>query len=171
MVFWDSLYKSPGEIGLQYRNANLSDSILFVKSLKNSREIDNFIFSFVFKDDNKHKNKSFDYNGYFIVGAEPTDEEVWKDNIKNIKAANRNSLIKWDIIFDEIYSYMNNTEFEENKKIINKKHQAKLVVDKTFIVGTDEYESFVYEIFFRNLIDKNICFKKDINMIIILLLW
>ena len=160
IVIWDSSNKNPGEIGLQYRYANLSDNILFIKSLKESREIDNYIFSFIFND---NKDKSFIHNGYLIIGEELTDKETEKENIKYIKAANRNGLIKWDIIFDEIYSYLNGNGIEDNKYIINKRHQVQLIVDKSFIVGTEEYQSFIFENYFKNLIAKDICFKKDIN--------
>ena len=163
VVIWDSSNKNPGEIGLQYRYANLTDNIIFIKSLKESRQIDNYIFSFIFINDSYKNNNSFNHNGYFVIGEELTDNENEKEKIKYTKASDRNGLIKWDIIFDEIYSYINNSEIKDNKIIINKRHQAQLIIDKPFIVGTDEYESFILENFFQNLIDKNVCFKKNIN--------
>ena len=160
IVIYNSIdKKNPGEIGLQYRYANISDNIIFVKSLKERREINNYIFSFIFTNNSNIDN--FTYEGYFIIGEELTDKDNEKDNIKYTKAVDRNGLIKWDIFFDEIYSYEKNNE--TNKKIINKNHKTQLIVDKPYIIGTEDYESFILTNFFQDLINKGICFKKFIS--------
>jgi len=167
IIIWNSNNnKNPGEIGLQYRNINSSDSILFVKSLHESREIKNYIFSFIFTNNtniNINTNNIFNHNGYFIIGEELTDNENEKDKIKYGKAVDRSGLIKWDLFFDEIYSYSNSNMSEYNKKIINKNHKVQLIIDKPYIIGTEEYESFIISNFFQDLINKNICFKKILS--------
>lgn len=46
----------------------------------------------------------------------------------------------------------------------NKNQQVQLIIDKPYIIGTDEYESFIYINFFEELINKGVCFKKFISI-------
>ena len=150
------LLNNYGLIGLQYQITDSNNNIIFIKSLKESKAINNYIFSIFLTNENNFNN-----NGYILIG-----EEIIDDKIKFIKAEKRYGLIKWDIIFDEIYSnnYLNNENNENNKTIINKNHQVQLVIDKPYIIGTDNYESFIYNNFFHDLIDKGVCFKKYISI-------
>ncbi len=164
VVIWNSNKTNPGEIGLQYKSTSLNSSITFVKSLHESKEIKNYIFSFIFNNN----SNIFSNEGFFIIGEELTDKENEKDNIKYTKAADISGLIKWNIFFDEIYSYSNGTNnsvtnININKTIINRNHKAQLIIDKPYIIGTDEYESFILKNFFQYLIDEKVCFKKSIS--------
>ena len=138
---------------------------MFVKSLHECKEIKNYIFSFIFTNNNPN---IFFNEGFFIIGEELTDKENEKDKIKYTKAADINGLIKWNIFFDEIYSYPNVTNSSDfniniNKEIINRNHKTQLIIDKPYIIGTDEYESFLLENFFLYLINEKVCFKKSIS--------
>ena len=75
-------------------------------------------------------------------------------------------MIEWEIIFDEIYSYQPPQSQEEakSKYMINKDHQVELAINKPYIVGTKEYESFIYDNFFIDLIDKGVCNKTFISI-------
>jgi len=163
VVIWNSNKTNPGEIGLQYKSINLNSSVTFVKCLHESKEIKNYIFSFIFNNN----NNIFFNEGFLIIGEELTDKESEKDNIKYTKAADINGLIKWNIFFDEIYSYPNVENSSDiitniNKTIINRNHKAQLVIDKPYIIGTDEYESFLLDNYLQYLIDEKVCFKKSI---------
>ena len=69
IVIWNlKNNKNPGEIGLQYINTNLNDSFVFIKALKETKEINNYIFSFIFN--NKSDNNVFNNDGYLIIGEE-----------------------------------------------------------------------------------------------------
>ena len=165
VVIWNSNKKNPGEIGLQYKSISLNTSITFVKSLHESKEIKNYIFSFIFTNNNSN---IFFNEGFFIIGEELTDKETEKNNIKYAKAADIDGLIKWNIFFDEIYSYPNitnssDTNINIKKTIINRNHKAQLIIDKPYIIGTDEYESFLIQNYFQYLIDEKVCFKKFIS--------
>ena len=154
------LLNNYGLIGLQYQNFN--NSIFFIKSLKQSNEINNYVFSLFFINDKINSNNNINNDGYFIVGEDCFDTNNEKNIIKYAKAEQRYGFLKWDIIFDEIFSYPNDND--KNRNIINKNHQVELVIDKPYIIGTDDYQSFIHENFFEDLINKGVCHKKFISI-------
>lgn len=154
------LLNNYGLVGLQYNIPELNNKIFFIKSLKEAKVINNYLLSIFFNNESKINN-NLEPNGYLIIGEEISEEN---DNIKFINDEKRHGIIKWDIIFDEIYSSFNYLNNVKNKKYINKNQQVQLIIDKPYIIGTDEYESFIYINFFEELINKGVCFKKFISI-------
>ena len=161
------LLKNYGIVGLRYPINNYS--LFFVNILKQNKVINNYSFSLIFSDyinniKSTNTNYNIDNNGYFILGEDLNGDEI--SNIKYEKKKKRYNMIEWEIIFDEIYSYQSpqNQEETNSKYMINKAHQVELVVSKPYIVGTKEYHSFIYDNFFKDLIDKGVCNKTFISI-------
>ena len=161
------LLNNYGIVGLRYPVNNYS--LLFVHNLKQNKVINNYSFSLIFSDyinniKNSNINYNIDNNGYFILGEDLNGDEI--NDIKYTRAEKRYSMIEWEIIFDEIYSYQSsqNKEGSNSKYVINKAHQVELVVNKPYIVGTKEYESFIYDNFFKDLMNKDVCNKAFISI-------
>ena len=161
------LLKNYGIVGLRYPMNNYS--LLFVNNLKQNKVINNYSFSLIFSDyinniKSSNINYNIDNNGYFILGEDLNSNEI--NGIKYTRAEKKYSMIEWEIIFDEIYSYQSpqNQEEANSKYMINKAHQVELVISKPYIVGTKEYESFIYDNFFKDLIDKGVCNKTFISI-------
>ena len=144
------LLNNHGLIGLHYNNLELKHNILFIKSLKKTKIINNYLLSIIFENE----NNSIDNNGYLIIG-----EEISEGNFKYINDEQRYGLIKWDIVFDEIFSFNGLNTDEKNKKFFIKNHQVQLSIDKPYIIGIDVYEYFIYIYFFQILIEKGISVK------------
>ena len=154
------LLKNYGIVGLRYPMNNYS--LLFVKNLEQNKVISNYVFSLIFSDyinniKSSNINYNIDNNGYFILGEDLNADEIY--GIKYARAEKKYSMIEWEIIFDEIYSYQSpqNQEETNSKYMINKAHQVELVISKPYIVGTKEYESFIYDNFFKDLVEKGVC--------------
>ena len=134
----------------------------FIESLKITKNIKLDSFSLKFDD---IKNKGFFHNdnkGYLIIGEELTDQENEKDIIKYTKGIKYGGGIKWQTIFDNIYSKEKNEKEIKNVNYSNEyKEESKQVnffANYPYILGTKEYNSFINDTFFNDLIEQNLCY-------------
>ena len=145
-----------GMIGLRIRYVNLASSPDFIKSLKERKEIKSNIFSFYFNN-NKKNDEPY---GYLIIGDNFTDTEKEYDQINNTNFALRDSSVSWDLRADTIYSQ---TKIQTNKRnvYLEKRIDVQLKIEKSYILGSQNYKSFIDDIFFNDLVKENVCqFKK-----------
>ena len=149
-----------GIIGLQLNKNSYNKLPDFISSLKQSKDINSYTFSLKFRNE---INKDFSYNenkGYFIIGEELTDDIIEKDKICYTNAIKYGGGINWETKFDNIYS-ISLKNYSSNRIFISKRNQGIFYVNKPYILGTKEYQEFIKEIFFEELIEKNICFINE----------
>jgi hypothetical protein len=144
-------------IGLQLANIIADNLLTFIKDMKQNNIIDKYIFFILYNKDINIENPE----GQLFFGEYPHNIKILnnKYKIKNyheIKAGNRNKLIYWDILFDNIYFNNNN-----NSKAIKYK-QVELLGNMQLSIGTEEYYKFIQKIFFEKYINENICEEKII---------
>ena len=134
----------------------------FIESLREGKNIKLDTFSLKF---NNVKEKGFFYNdnrGYLIIGEELTDQENEKEIIKYTKAIKYGGEIKWQTIFDNIYSKEKNEKEIKNGNYSNEyrteSKQGNFFVNYPYILGPKEYNSFINDTFFNDLIEQNLCY-------------
>lgn len=149
-----------GIIGLHLKQNPYNKLPDFISSLKQSKDINSNSFSLKFK---KEINKGFSYNenkGYFIIGEELTDDKIEMDKIYYTYAIKVGGGANWETKFDNIYS-RNAKNDSSNRIFKSKRNQGIFYVNKPYILGAKEYQEFIKETFFEELIEKNICFIND----------
>ena len=132
------------------------DLYSFLNQLKTRNFIDDYIFTFIYEniDDNYFSiNKTI--LGMIIIG-----EYTYIFDAKNFKKeeeikvySSSNSF--WCLMFDEIKFKYNNENYIENHI------EANIDFFSKFIKGTDKYKEKIEILFFKDLINENIC-KKEI---------
>ena len=160
---FNKMFHNYGIIGLQL-NGNINfNPPEFVVSLKHSNNINSYAFSFLF---NTEKNKIFnniDNKGYFIIGEELTDQNDI-DNIHYTNCIKYGGEISWETYFDNIYSKNKDIKNKDNNNytdFISKRKQGNFFINKPYILGTKEYNEFIFNIFFNELLEQNICYIND----------
>ena len=123
--------------------------------------IDKYIFYILY---NQSESKIENPNGVIFFGEYPHNTKIFenkykKNNFYEIKAASRNKLAYWNILFDEIYFSENISNNELNKI---KYKQVELLGNKQLSIGTDEYQEYIQKNFFDEYIKLNICEQKII---------
>ena len=123
----------------------------FIDDLRKKRMIKSTHFTFKFIDQ---------YNGLLIIGQKPHEYE--NDKIKyyenNYTLAYTKSLTSffrlWAVSMKEIYFY-NSTK---DKVIVTKNNnEINILYDFGFIIGNNQYKKLIYESYFENLINNEIC--------------
>ena len=148
-------------IGLQLPGVLTDNLLTFVKDLKENEIIDKYIFYILY---NQSESKIENPNGVIFFGEYPHNTKIFENKYKinnfyEIKAASRNKLAYWDILFDEIYFSENISNNELNKI---KYKQVELLGNKQLSIGTDEYQEYIQKNFFDEYIKLNICEQKII---------
>ena len=155
----NNIYENYGIIGLeQYSNQDELTMTIFIKSLKNTDMINSHKFSFNFLKNTKNNENE----GYILIG----DEEFDEDNgfIKRAKAMPINGQIFWNLAFTNVISgvYNNfNNSYENYLRNFDTKY-AQIIGNLPYIVGIKDYKNYIRANFFQSLLDKNICFYKNI---------
>ena len=148
-------------IGLQLPDMLADNLLTFIKEMKETKIINKYIFFISYDQNEKIENP----RGNIFFGDYPHNSKIFEekykiDNFLEIKAAYRNKLAYWDILFDNIYFSEN---YENNDENINIKHkQAELLGNAQLSIGTEEYHNFIKKNFFNNYIKNNICEEKVI---------
>ena len=123
----------------------------FIDDLRKKRMIKSTHFTFKFIDQ---------YNGLLIIGQKPHEYE--NDKIKyyenNYTLAYTKSLTSffrlWAVSMKEIYFY-NSTK---DKVIVTKNNnEINILYDFGFIIGNNQFKKLIYESYFENLINNQIC--------------
>ena len=145
-----------GMLGLRQRYMYSDFNPDFINFLKDIKAINSSIFTFLFND----KKNEDDPNGYLIIGDKVTDTNKEFEETNNTYFALRGPSLSWDLKIDIISSipkqnseYMN-TYSEKNKNV-------ELVIEKSYILATKNYKTFIENIFFNDLIKENVCQYKN----------
>ena len=155
----DNSSKIWGNLGLQIYNKNNPQfrNDYFVNSLKKSNIINAYTWSILYLNNTIEKNDILnytnkDYDGILICGINEKDYlSIFKtDNIKSIKAENRNLDISCDIININIsYEYKSKYESLENRITFSN--------EINYIISPKPFFNSIKETFFSNPIKNNIC--------------
>ena len=123
----------------------------FIDNLRKKRMIKSTHFTFKFIDQ---------YNGLFIIGQKPHEYEndsikYYENNYTQVYTSSLTSFFRlWAIRMKEIYFY-NSTK---DKVIATKNNNdINLLYDFGFIIGNNQYKKLIYESYFENLINNEIC--------------
>ena len=154
-------YSQHAIIGLgMHTNQDEYQVFTFIKSLKNTDKINSHVFSFNFLNNQENGN----IQGYLYIGQEEEDENIGRKH-KIISTPNSGQLF-WNLKFQKIdsaiYNKTNSSIFENYKEFDIK--LAEIIVDLPYIIGIKQYKLYIDVIFFRDLVDKDICSLKKIKL-------
>jgi len=141
------------EIGLNASSTNL------IYDLKRKDIISQNMFTI------KYSNNLNEEEGEFIIGEDLCECDLfYSNNYTYIKSYFKNN---FSFEMNSIYASDNNDEI--NNKIINdnisqfyqieKKRKGILNINSGFIIGTEDFMNYIEDIYFKELIEKNICLK------------
>ena len=138
--------KESGILGLSveeiYPGNNLKN-YNFINQLKKKDIISSYIFTIKFFEDKEE--------GQLIIGDYPHNydkKNYDENNYKYFYARERSNIVRWDIVFDNIYS---------SNEIINKDPHTALFIESGIIQSFYEYKNIIDKQFFNDKIGKS-CF-------------
>ena len=157
-----------GTIGLGLKQTYIDYNIdTFFNALKNKGLIDKYSWTYAYfvKKNNKiinypeinNKYIIDNFDGMLIFGNFPEYENDEKNEFVSIRAAKRGNDLKWDIVYNQIYS--NNKDLNS----INKDISADLSINYDYIVSPKEYFDQLILPFFNSYIKNNKCQFRDIK--------
>lgn len=155
--YLNEMFYNYGIIGFQLISNPFYKGLEFIKSLKNSNEINLETFHLYFENITKNGFTTNYNKGYFLIGEELTDNENNKNKIEYIKCleVKTYSQLIWGISFNHIYFKYN--ENDDIKEIYDITNEAEFIINFPFIKGVNEYFRFINKNFFDELLEKNIC--------------
>ena len=148
-------------VGLQLPNYIEDGLLTFIRSMKQHKVVNNYIF-FIYYNEFQKNDDIDNYNGDIYFGEYPHNMNVFSNKFKEknyneINAGYRStSLNYWDILFNNIY--FGNTNNENTIKY----KKAELHGNMRLSVGTEEYLDYINKNFFNEYVNKNICQLKTI---------
>ena len=154
-------YSKYAMIGLgMHGNQDEYQLATFMRSLKNTNMINSHFFSFNFFENKKNG----DINGYLYIGEEKFDES--KGIINKVVSFPIDGQMFWNLKFKNIHTSRYNKEnssIYENYKEYDTKI-AELIADLPYIIAIKQYRLYITEIFFREFINKDICFLTKVKL-------
>ena len=149
----DILY---GKFGLNMNDYKDIDCQGFIPNLKNKNILKKYIWFFRFYSR---------FDGYFYMGPEPHLYYIENSIYKEYQYVKTNNIISkegynhWTLLFDQITikKLANANQYYLNDKM------ALIEFNSGLIIGTYEYQQMIEKLFFKMLIDKNICQKSFVN--------
>ena len=147
-----------GMIGLRLRHKNDNNSPDLIKNLRELKHINSNIFTFLFTNNNKKE----DNYGYLIIGDKFTDIEKEFEETNNSYFALRDASLSWDLRTEIIYSQPKENLKNNFFTYLEDKINVELIIEKSFILGTKKYKSFIENLFFNDLVKENICQYKNL---------
>ena len=127
----------------------------FVYQLKLKGIINDYIYSIIYENNNDYFSGNIKLGTIFIGEYSYShNEKISKDEEIKIYSA---STSHWSFIADEIKFIYNKKEYVENHVEVNFDFFSK------FIKGTKKYNEKIKEVFFDELLNKNLCDKKEVT--------
>ena len=129
----------------------------FIIQLKKLGIINNSVWTIKYLKE-KDKNKNPNLEGHLIIGDYPHIYEKEKDkyNLLNQRSSLNDMNEKgWNLLFRNITI--------SNDTILTHYMKGVISFSNSYIIGTEEYKSKISNIFFRQYIEKNICFDDNTN--------
>ena len=163
MMCWGKtpMTKSDGMIGLQLKDIKFDEKNIFLNQLYEKKIIANKIFSLLYNEEN---------SGEFIFGDYPNNNTELLKN-KKLKICKNNFDTNgtiWGTIFDKInfYERVKNNKNEIYKINPNFKEKSNLVIFSNIYygyLGSNDYNYFIYETFFKEKINTKNCWTQTID--------
>ena len=128
----------------------------FIIQLKKLGIINNSVWTIKYLKENNNKNPNLE--GHLIIGDYPHIYEKEKDkyNLLNQRSSLNDMNEKgWNLLFRNITI--------NNDTILTHYMTGVISFSNSYIIGTEEYKSKISNIFFRQYIEKNICFDDNTN--------
>ena len=149
---FNDIYQNYGIIGLKLNLDKRYYAPEFVTTFEEHIKTPTFYLKF----DNNTINGFYNSNntGYFIVGDELTQDENEKSKIKYTRARERIDQINWDLAFDDIVS---RSKYDETIEYRPEYKHAELFINFPYILGTRNYEKFIRNNFFKELLIEKVC--------------
>ena len=154
--FFNEMYYTYGIIGLQLIANPYYTGMELVKLLKEINETKSTVFHLYFEDIKKNEFSTNDNKGYFLIGEELTDNKKYLKDIEYINCPEVDEYAKlmWGMNFSHIYLKQNESNIIEIDNITT---SSEFVVNYPYIKGGIEYFEYINNIFFDELLSKNIC--------------
>ena len=133
---------------------------LFIKSLKDTDMINSHTFSFHFLNNTKNGENE----GHLLLGDEDYDEDngILKRTLSNPK----NGQVFWNLVFQKVIVGVKNsfnTSYDNHLKSFDTK-LSQIIGNLPFIIGINEYKTYINSVFFNSLIIKDICSYKNVSI-------
>ncbi len=154
---FNKMFYNYGIIGLKLNSNSYFNAPEFVSSLKDIKEIKNYIFSLKFENNLINGFSDINNKGYFIVGEDLIDDEKEKEEIQYSHYQVFGGTMEWDLNFDKIYTKFNDNNNIKNEGYIQMKKTANILVNYPYMVGDSEYFLYIKENFFNELENKGVC--------------
>ena len=136
-----------------FRNNIANNDYNFIIELKKLGIIENHLWTIKYISNN---TKDDNLEGYLIIGDYPHIYEKDKFNNLNLRSCLNNMQKKgWNLEFRNITI--------DNDIILTHYLEGIISFSISYILGTEEYKSKIATNFFRDLMQKNICFEDNIN--------
>ena len=153
--------------GLKFRNVK-SNIDTFINTLKKKGLINDYLWTYEYFEKEENKILNFmkinnkyiieNFDGLIIIGnysEEYNPINYDKNNYMSTLAVERETVLKWDLVFHKIYCIYN----EEIS--IDKDIHADLSINYDYIISTKEYFEKLILPFFNFYLEKNICKIKE----------
>jgi len=150
--FDDFLVTQTGYFGLQITPRSLADDLIdfaIIKQLKANKIISSYTFKIVYDN----KNNDLNDIGKIVLG-EKDYEKNFQSKFLTIKAQIFSSHLEWGFSMDKVtYGDIEVKDFH---------NLVKFCIENAAIIGTEKFHDIIFEEFFNDTINDNICFKKEI---------
>ena len=122
----------------------------FIIEMKNLKYIDDYSWTIKYT-----KNKNTEYDGLLIIGGYPHEYENKLFDLRNFRTTLVNLNEEgWNMEFQFLYS---------GEEKLTHYLDSVISFDTSFFVGTEEYKTKISTQFFKEFINKNICFEDNYN--------
>ena len=145
-----------GMLGLRNRHIKWYNYPQFIDTLVETKEINTPLFSLVF-----NKDKNSNHLGYLIIGDVFIDKKTEYEEINKTHCNLRGGSISWDLGFETIYS---ESKKDNMNSFYERNINAELRVELSYILGSNDYKTFIENEFFNYLINKKVCEYKEVKI-------
>ena len=135
----------PNVLGLKINPTSYYDDGNFMYYLKYNNLIEYYIFTMTFLDFNK---------GELLIGEYPHDynsKDYNENNFVTSRTGRNNFYPIWEISISNIFI---------NEEILDENNYGTLDIESVCLVGNNIYQNKIYDLFFKQLINNNMCFEK-----------
>ena len=152
--FFDDFFVSQtGYFGLQITPRSLADDLIdfaIIKQLKANKIISSYTFKIVYDN----KNNDLNDIGKIVLGEKDYEKNFQNNNFLTKKAQIFSSHLEWGFSMDNV-TY-GDIEVKDFNKLV------KFCIENAAIIGTEKFHDIIFEEFFNDTINDNLCFKKEI---------
>ena len=141
-------------LGLRHRKLNFPIYPQFVGNLKQIKQIDKSIFTFIFNE-----NKNEGHLGYLIIGDLYYDKQTEYEEVNKTNFALRRGGNSWDLHITTIFS---ESKKENLISFYERSTNVELRVELAYFLGTKYYKEFIEKEFFNDLVNQKICEYKHV---------